>query len=111
METTDRSEQMRRLLERREREKLTFRQAAALEPGVSVHMLFWWRRKLFGRRAPAPRRRKGTGAFIELVAPKASPPRTSRYELVLCGSRRIVVDGSFEERTLARLIALLESRC
>ncbi len=106
METANRAEKMRHLLERREREGLTYRQAAALEPDVSTNQLFWWRRKLFGRRAATVRRKPTPETFVELVESCAKP--ASRIEIVIRGERRIVVGADVDEAALVRLVRALE---
>jgi hypothetical protein len=111
MKPTDRSEQMRRLLARRESERLTYRAAAALEPGVTVNQLFWWRRKLFGRVASssstsapaAPKRQR----FVQVIE---EPARTSGLEIVLHNERRVLVGAEFDEALLMRVVSALE-RC
>ena len=110
METADRAEQMRRLLERREREQLTYRQAAALEPGVTVNQLFWWRRRLFGRSstasAAAASRARG---FVRLVEAQAAGA-DERVEIALTNQRRLIVSAELSDAVLSRLVRLLE-RC
>ena len=108
METPERADQMRRLLERREREGLTYRQAAALEPGITTNKLFWWRRKLFGSRAATPLGRRRSEKFVELVRARAKS--SSRVEIVIRGERRLVVDADIDESVLVRIVRALE-RC
>ena len=108
MESNNRAEQMRRLLERRDREHLTFLETAALEPGVSINQLFWWRRKLFGGRAAAVQSKPRAEPFVELVASR--PLASSRIEIVIAGERRIVVNGDVDESLLVRVVRALE-RC
>ena len=112
MDRNQRAEQMRRLLERREREHLTYRETAALEPGVSINHLFWWRRKLFGI-SPSRDPHAGTPTptpFVELVESSAREQSCSRVEIVTRGERRIVIDADLDEPTLVRLVRALE-RC
>jgi transposase-like protein len=108
MEASEREKQMRRLLQRREREGLTYRQAAALEPGVTPNQLFWWRRKLFGRRDSPPPRKKPQQAFVEFVATPSTA--SSRIEIVTRGERRLLVDSQVDESLLERIVRALE-RC
>ena len=111
MEPTDRSEQMRRLLARRESERLTYRAAAALEPGVTVNQLFWWRRRLFGRVAAspstsarvAPKRQR----FVQVVE---GPARATGLEILLRNERRVLVGADLDEALLMRVVSALE-RC
>lgn len=99
---------MRRLLERREREKLTYREAAALEPGVSINQLFWWRRRLLGTAPQPPDENDKPSTFVELVE---APARSgSQLEIVLARGRRIVVSGDVDESALVRVVRALE-RC
>lgn len=111
MESTDRREQMRRLLARRESEHLTYRAAAALEPGVTVNQLFWWRRKLFGR-ASVPSSSNGTAPpkrqrFVQIAEERS---RASCLEIVLRNERRVLVGADLDEELLLRVVSALE-RC
>jgi hypothetical protein len=108
MGTTNRVEQMRRLLERREREHLTYRETAGLEPGVTIAQLFWWRRKLLGGRARAVRGTPAAEPFVELVPSCA--PLPSRIEIVVANERRVVLSGEVDESALIRVVRALE-RC
>ena len=101
-----RRERMRRLLERREREGLTYEELAR-RSGERAGTLSWWSHHL--RQEGARRRSR---AFVELV-----PARTRResgaegFEVVLLSGRRIRTGAEFNEGALARLVALLEAGC
>lgn len=108
MKVEEREEQMRRLLERREREGLTYRQAATLEPGVSINMLFWWRKRLARTSSAAPAvERSSPAAFVELASSRPSSS-ASRIEIVLERGRRVVVDAAVDESALQRVVRALE---
>jgi hypothetical protein len=108
MNIQGREGQMRRLLERREREGLTYRQAAALEPGVSINMLFWWRRRLTRRSSAAPAvERTSPAGFVELASARPALP-ASHIEIVLERGRRVVVDAEVDESALQRVVRALE---
>jgi transposase-like protein len=97
---------MRRLLERREREGLSYRELAR-KSGESPQTLSWWSHRL--RRERTGRRGR---AFVELVAARTSRGAgTESFEVVLASGRRIRFGAGFDEGALARLVALLESGC
>jgi hypothetical protein len=110
MDRNQRAEQMRRLLARREREHLTFRETAALEPGVTVNQLFWWRRRLQTSVAPTVLREPPPKPFVELVETGTRDRSCARIEIVTRGERRIVIDADLDEPTLVRLVRAL-GRC
>jgi len=95
-------------------------EAYAAEIGVNVQTLRSWRWKLRqeeGEEArPRPRSRAGSRVrrseasdlpFVELVAAPGST--REGFELVLAGSRRIVVPAAFDAAALTRLIAAVEA--
>lgn len=103
----DRREQMRRWLEQRERERLTFRQLSE-RTGVPLGTLACWAWKLRREGAPRPSRRPGDARFVELVA--APVESAGRVEIVLRGERRLIVDASIDEPSLVRIVSALD-RC
>ena len=106
MDRTERAEQMRRLLERRERESLTYRETAALEPGVTINQLFWWRRRLMESAASSSSRPISPSSFIELV--EAPDLAVAPLQILLAAGRRIVVGADVDERLLVRVVRALE---
>ena len=106
MERTERAEQMRRLLERREREKLTYRETAALEPGVTINQLFWWRRRLMDGASPPASQETPANPFVELV--EVRDRAVAPLEILLAGGRRILVNADVDERMLVRVVRALE---
>ena len=106
MDGTARRERMRRLLERREREGLTYRELAR-RSGESAGTLSWWSHRLRhegGRKRP--------NGFVELIPARSPRERGAEgFEIELLSGRRIRVGAEFEERALARLVALLEAGC
>ena len=101
MDRAHRREQIRRLLERRDREGLSYRELAR-RTGESPRTLAWWSSRL----------RRGRGrsrGFVELVAkPGSTAPRAGSFEIVLGSGRRVVAPAGFEEGALRRLLAVLE---
>ncbi len=99
--------EIRRLLELRQAEKLTFEQLSE-RSGVAVHVLTY--RAWQDRRDQAARRRApGSAAFVEVVA--ASPAieatvadNSSGIELLHPGGLRIQLERNFDEGALARLL-------
>lgn len=89
------------------------------EQGLATYSFYRWRR-VFLQEAAAERGRTGMGAglgeassqplFAEVhVAPAVPPSAHAGVELVLPGERRIHLTPSFDEDTLRRAIAVLES--
>lgn len=106
MDGTPRREQIRRLLERREREGLTYTELAR-ESGLSAGTLSWWSWRL--RRGK--RGHKGRN-FVELVPPeRADGGAGGEFEVVLRSGRRISLSREFDEAALVRLVKVLESAC
>ena len=101
MDRAHRREQIRRLLERRERQGLTYRELAR-QTGESPRTLAWWSSRL--RRA-----RSRSRGFVELVAkPASTAPRAGSFEIVLGSGRRVLAPAEFDEGALRRLLAILE---
>jgi len=99
MSREERRERIRRLLERREREGLTYRELAELS-GESANTLAWW----------ASRLRQEVG-FVELVSEEDSDDgEKERLEIVLANGVRVVVPVRFEERELERVLRVA-ARC
>lgn len=90
---------MGRLLARRDREGLTYRELAE-ETGVSERTLAWWSWKL--RRE---RREQTDIGFVELDVAEESI--TGGLEVELATGHRIRVPAHFDEDTLRRLVAVL----
>ncbi|HHM13066.1 MAG TPA: hypothetical protein ENJ16_05900 [Planctomycetaceae bacterium] len=90
---------MRRLLERRERLGLTYRELEA-ETGVPAHTLSWWAWKLRKEETEHPR-------FVELVADAENGD--AALDVVLRCGRVIRVPAGFEDDHLRRLVSALES--
>lgn len=99
-----RREQMRRYLQRREREGLTYAELAVVT-GERAHTLSWWAWKLRSERA------EESPAFVELEVADEMPTAGSGIEIVLSSGRRLVVQPGFDEETLRRAVAALESSC
>lgn len=100
---------MRRLLARRERAGLTFRELSA-ETGVAVGTLGFWAWKL--RREAVESAPCADGGFVELLAgPEIVPEQVgAAIEIVLAGDRRVVLRGEIDEARLQRVVRALE-RC
>jgi hypothetical protein len=111
----DRREEMRRLLGRREREGLTFRELAE-RTGVPVGTLASWAWKLRQEsRTPRASPSRGDGPqFLELVpAAEVGPVRVDgcgEIEVVLANGRRLIVGEVFDEERFVRVVKALE-RC
>ncbi len=101
MDRAHRREQIRRLLERRDREGLTYRELAR-QTGESPRTLAWWSSRL--------RRDRGRSrSFVELVARSSgAESRRGNFEIVLGSGLRVVAPADFEEGALRRLLAVLE---
>ena len=95
---------MERLLALREREGLTYREAA-LRGGVSAGSLAWWSWRLRqSREVPARRRRAG---FVEVeVVEDDGGARDAGLE-VLVGAHRVRVERGFDAVALQRLVRAL----
>lgn len=99
-----RREQMRRYLQRREREGLTYAELAAAT-GERAHTLSWWAWKLRSERAVEE------PAFVELEVADDCPAASSSIEIVLSSGRRLIVQPGFDEETLRRAVDALELSC
>lgn len=90
------------LIERREREGLTWAQAARVG-GTSPSTLYRWAQRLRGTDAPA---------FIELATALANQPMTApAVEVVLAGGRILRVPQGPPPAGLLELVQLLEGTC
>lgn len=90
---------MRRLLTRRKRRGLTYRELAE-ESGISERTLSWWAWKL--------RREERDGiSFVELQV--SGEAASGEIEVVLAGGHRLRVPAGFDEDTLRRLVVALAS--
>lgn len=106
MDATPRREEIRRLLERREREGLTYPELAR-ESGLSPKTLSWWSWRL-GR---GKRRHKGR-AFVELVPSEHADDGAGReFDVRLRSGQRILLSRDFDEEALGRLVKVLEDAC
>ena len=102
--------EIRRLLEVRQAEKLTFQQLSE-RSGVAVHVLTY--RAWQDRRGLAARRRAPeSAAFVEVVAASSGMEATvagksSGIELLHPGGLRIQLERDFDEAALARLLTVV----
>jgi hypothetical protein len=72
--------------------------------GLSEGGFYYWRKKLNGQAARCPQG-QGAPAFVEL---ELGARGAAAVEVVLCGGRRVQVHPGFDERTLARVVEVLE---
>lgn len=93
-----------RLIRRKKEARLTYRELSE-ESGIPARRLIWW-----GARLAKERTKRRSNTFVEVVPSEGAAGETS-FEVVLCNERRIRVPAAFEERSLLRLVALLESGC
>jgi hypothetical protein len=101
MSRAHRREQIRRLLKRRERQGLTYRELAR-QSGESPRTLAWWSSRL-------RRGRSRSRGFVELVPKSGSTAaRGGSFEIVLGSGRRVVAPADFDEGALRRLLVVLE---
>ena len=107
---------MRRWLEQRDRDGLTFRELSAVS-GVPAGTLAYWSWKLRCERVESREERASTKAsattgagFVELVATGPSVAALGALEIVLGEGRRIIVTGEVNEDQLARVVRAL-CRC
>ena len=101
MATTTR-ERMLALLKRREREHLSFRALSEIS-GEPVWRLAYYHRVLF----------KTQPGFVEVTPAfeATSPAASTSFDVTLTSGVRVAVAPGFDSAELARLIAILESRC
>ncbi len=102
--------EIRRLLEARQAELLTFKQLSE-RSGVPVHVLTY--RADQDRRAVSTLERDAVG-FVEVVQAPAAPQAeaiavSSGIELTLPGGLRVALAPDFDEATLTRVLAI--ARC
>ncbi len=105
----DRAE-IRRLLEFRQTEKLTFQQFSE-RSGVAVHVLTY-RARQDSRGQTAQRKAPESAAFVEVVAASPAPEpaaasNSSGIELLHPGGLRIQLERNFDEAALARLLTVV----
>ena len=107
----DRRDEMRRLLSRRDRAGLTFRELSA-ESGVPMSTLSFWAWKLRREADESASSADGAGGFVELLArPEIIPEQVgAAIEILLAGDRRVVLRGEIDEARLQRVVRALE-RC
>lgn len=107
----ERRERIERLFAERDREGLTLAELSR-RSGIPQGTLAGWATRLRRERLrlegavaekPAP--------FLELIATGSSSDVSSaaRYEIVLRGERRVLLERSFEESVLTRLVRALEA--
>lgn len=102
--------EIRRLLELRRAEKLTFGQLSE-RSGVAVHVLTY--RAWQDRRGRAARRKAPEcAAFVEVVGASPAPEpavarNSSGIELMHPGGLRIQLERNFDEAALARLLTVV----
>lgn len=103
MRTSDRRAEMERLLALREREGLTYAEAAR-RGGVSAGSLSWWswRLRQGGRRG----RGRNAAKFVEVAVVDEPTGDDSGLELVV-GAHRVRVARGFDPATLQRLVRAL----
>lgn len=97
------------LLAERAREGLTL-SALARRSGIPVGTLAGWAWRLRKSKRVGASGVKSAG-FVELVAQSAARPSQpgARYEIVVRGGRRLLVEGAIDESELLRLIRVLEA--
>lgn len=100
--------EVRRLLELRLAEKLTFNQVSE-RFGIPVHVLT--HRATQDRKAKLIEKAK-LGGFVEFVAAPQNEPAAieteSGIEILLSGGARIRLDRHFDEATLSRLLSITQ---
>ena len=108
MRTSQRREEIERLLEQRKREGLTYAQIAKIASIRASTMTTWaWRLRREGRR----RRWRNGGdrqSFVEIVT-SDGPEDGARIEIELRCGRRIVVPAGVGRDQLTRIVEVLES--
>ncbi len=102
--------EIRRLLELRQAEKLTFDQLSE-RSGVAVHVLTY-RAKQDSRGQAARKKAPESAAFVEVVAASPTPgpavaSNSSGIELLHPGGLRIQLERNFDEAALARLLTVV----
>ena len=107
MKQSEKREQYERLLGRREREGLSYRELAEAS-GIPMGTLAWWGSRLRKGKAKRGGRRR---RFVELVPGTVEAAGGGHYELQLLSGRRVIVEGAFEDEALARLVRVLEGAC
>jgi transposase-like protein len=103
MKSGDRRTEMAQLLALREREGLTYAEAAR-RGGVSPGSLAWWSWRL--RQEGRPRAKGRARGFVEVEVLDDAPARDAALELEV-GSVRIRVTHDFDAATLQRLVRAL----
>lgn len=95
---------MERLLALREREGLTYREAA-LRGGVSAGSLAWWSWRLRRSRQVSSRRRRA--GFVEVEVVEGDAGAADAGLEILVGAHRVRVERGFDAVTLQRLVRVL----
>jgi hypothetical protein len=106
MRTSKRREEIERLLERRDREGLTYAEVARIAGIRPSTVTTWaWRLRREGRR---PARRSGRQSFVEIV-PRDCERDGARVEIELRSGRRVIVPAEVGPEQLTRIVRALES--
>lgn len=87
----------------------------AKKKGLNAGSLLVWSSKLrsasTGRKASkAKEAAPPKPSFVELATAQPGPPWSSRLTLTVSRRYEVQLDGAFDERTLTRLLTVLESR-
>jgi len=97
------------ILDRRDREGLTYEELAELT-GIAKTTLSWWswrRRRESGQR----RRGRSVAGFAEVVTVAEQPSQGTAMELTTPSGLALRIPADFDEVALERLLALLARRC
>lgn len=108
MRTSKRREEIERLLERRDREGLTYAEIARMAGIRPSTMSTWaWRIRHEGRRTRR-RQQDGRQSFVEIVAGGGHSDAT-HIEIELPNGRRITAPANIERDHLTQIVQALES--
>ena len=101
---------MERLLARREREQLSYRELSE-SSGIPLSTLQWWQRRLRRKKRQArPERAHGPRVrFVELAA--RGPGEDASFELTLGNGRWLRVLRGFDVQEVRTLLAVLGEPC
>jgi transposase len=108
MRTSQRREEIERLLERRDREGLTYAEIAKIAGIQRSTMSTWaWRLRRERRRARGREHRQSQG-FVEILT-GGSTSTDARIEVEVRGEIRVSAPADLDPRRLAELVRALES--